>query len=133
MLRERALQVFLVLLGGFFCLGIYPLGMMLRHPDPAEDTGDGMMLALYVTLGVFLLIAVRKPEEHRSLLAFAAWSSFAHAGVMGAMGFEFESQRTGFLIASGVLVVIGLVLLVLAPNRPRELGSGATTARLAQG
>jgi hypothetical protein len=53
MIRARALQVFQALLGLFFCLGIYPSGMMLRRPDAAEDTGDGMMLALYVTLGVF--------------------------------------------------------------------------------
>jgi len=38
-----------------------------------------MMLSLYVALGIFMLIAVRSPSEHRSLIAFAAWSSFAHA------------------------------------------------------
>jgi hypothetical protein len=41
-----------------------------------------MMLSLYVTLGVFLLIAVRNPSANRSRIAFTAWSSFAHgAGV----------------------------------------------------
>jgi Family of unknown function (DUF6632) len=41
-----------------------------------------MMVSLYVTLGIFLLLAARNPAEHRSLIAFAAWSSFAHAGVV---------------------------------------------------
>ena len=42
-----------------------------------------MMFSLYVTLGIFLLLAVRNPSESRSLIAFTAWSSFAHAAVMG--------------------------------------------------
>src|SRR5437660_8801853 len=79
MLRERALKVLVVLLGLFFCAGIYPIAEALWHPDAAEDYGDYMMLSLYVTLGVFLLIAARNPSAHRSLIAFTAWSSFAHA------------------------------------------------------
>ena len=38
-----------------------------------------MMMSLYLTLGIFLLLAVRNPSAHRSLISFAAWSSFAHA------------------------------------------------------
>src|SRR5213594_3005284 len=56
-----------------------------------------MMLSLYVTLGVFLLIAARNPSAHRSIIAFTAWSSFAHALVMGTMAFQFANQRVGFL------------------------------------
>jgi hypothetical protein len=41
-----------------------------------------MMMSLYATLGVFLLLAARNPSEHRSLIAFTAWSSFAHAALM---------------------------------------------------
>ena len=75
MLRERALKVVVVLLGLFFCVGIYPIAEALWHPDAAEDYGDYMMLSLYVTLGVFLLIAARNPSAHRSLIAFTVWSS----------------------------------------------------------
>jgi len=117
MLRERALKVVLVLLGLFFCAGIYPIADTLWHPDAAEAYGDYMMLSLYVTLGVFLLIAARRPSSHRSLIAFTAWSSFAHALVMGKMGFQFANQRLGFLWGSVVLVVIGVVLIVLAPAK----------------
>src|SRR5205814_4811877 len=93
MLRERALKVVLVLLGLFFCAGICPIAEALWHPDASEDYGDYMMLSLYVTLGVFLLIAARNPSAHRSLIAFTAWSSFAHALVMGTMAFQFANQR----------------------------------------
>jgi hypothetical protein len=86
--------------------------------DPANsDTGDTMMMGLYFTLGIFLLIAVRNPTAHRSLIAFTAWSSFAHAAVMSALGFEMPSERTGFIVGSAVLVVIGVVLIALAPAR----------------
>src|SRR5436190_21827116 len=76
-----------------------------------------MMLSLYVALGIFLLIAVRNPSAHRSLIAFAAWSSFAHAVSMSILGLEIASQRVGFLVASAVLVGIGVALIVLAPAK----------------
>jgi hypothetical protein len=41
-----------------------------------------MILGVYSTLGVFLLIAARRPAENRSLIAFTAWSSLVHAGIM---------------------------------------------------
>jgi hypothetical protein len=114
--RERALKVVLVLLGLLFSAGVYPLIGSLLHPADS-DTGDTMMLSLYVALGIFLLIAVRNPSAHRSLIAFAAWSSFAHAVAMSILGLEIASQRVGFLVGSAVLVVIGLTLIVLAPAK----------------
>jgi hypothetical protein len=58
---------------------------------------------------------VRNPPAHRSLIAFAAWSSFAHAAVMSTLGLEIASERTDFLSGSAVLVVIGVALILLAP------------------
>ena len=74
------------------------------------------MLSLYITLGVFLLLAVRNPSAHRSLIAFAAWSSFAHAVVMSALALQPKqaSERAGFLGGSAALVVIGVALILLA-------------------
>jgi hypothetical protein len=116
MIRERALKIVLVLVGLLFSAAIFPvIGGLL---DPAHsDTGDTMMMALYAALGIFLLIATRNPSAHRSLIAFAAWSSFAHAVVMSALGFEIVSERTGFLAGSAVLVAIGVALILLAPQR----------------
>jgi uncharacterized membrane protein HdeD (DUF308 family) len=119
MIRERALKIVLTLLGLLFLAGAYPVAMDLWHRS-ASDTGDDMMLSLYFTLGVFLLLAVRNPAGHRSLIAFTAWSSFAHAVVMSALAFQpgQADQRSGFLWGSAVLVVIGAVLLALAPAKP---------------
>jgi hypothetical protein len=116
MRRERALKIVLVLVGLLFSAGIYPLIGSLSHPADS-DTGDTMMLSLYVALGIFLLIAVRNPSAHRSLIAFAAWSSFAHAVAMSILGLEIPNQRLGFLVGSAVLVVIGIALIALAPTK----------------
>jgi hypothetical protein len=120
MIRERALKVVLVLAGLLFTAGIYPIATTLWHPGPSDDMGDMMMLSLYVTLGILLLSAVRNPSEHRSLIAFAAWSSFAHATVMSTLGFQHPDYRNGFLIGSAVLVVIGATLIALAPAKQKS-------------
>ena len=127
MLRQRALKIVLVLVGLLFSAAIYPAIGGLR--DPAHsDTGDTMMMGLYFALGIFLLIAVRNPSDHRSLIAFAAWSSFAHAVVMSVLGLEIVSERAGFLGGSAMLVVIGATLILLAPGTQLEQRALAPTA-----
>jgi hypothetical protein len=118
MLREQALRAVLVLVGLLFLAGVYPVAMDLWHANPS-DTGDDMMLSLYFVLGIFLLIAVRNPAANRSLIAFTAWSSFAHSVVMSALALQPKqaSERAGFLGGSAVLVVIGVALIALAPAK----------------
>jgi hypothetical protein len=125
MLRERALKFLLALVGLFFSAALYPLVGGVLDPSHS-DTGDTMMMGLYFALGIFLLIAVRNPSAHRSLIAFAAWSNFAHAVVMSVLGLEIPSERVGFLVGSGVLVVIGVALIALAPAK--QSGERATAA-----
>ena len=118
MWREWALKVMLVLVGLLFLAGIYPVAMDLWHANPS-DTGDDMMLSLYFVLGIFLLIAVRNPAANRSLIAFTAWSSFAHAVVMSALALQPKqaNERESFLGGSVVLVAIGIALILLAPAK----------------
>jgi hypothetical protein len=104
-----------------------PDGDVSWHPSPSDDTGDTMMLSLYFTLGVFLLLAARKPSAHRSLIVFAACSSFAHAVVMTVLGFHMPSERVGFLSGSAVLVVICVALLAAGSGKGvsrADIGSG---------
>jgi hypothetical protein len=111
MTRERTLKVVLVLVGLLFSASVSPLTLFFRQ-EPAL----AMMLSVYATLGVFLLLASRDPAANRSLIAFTAWSSFAHAAVMGAQAYRNLVAR-GELIGVAVLVVIGLILIVLAPAK----------------
>lgn len=126
MTRERALKVVLVPVGLLFTAGIYPVTMILWHRDKSGYT-DAMMLSLYVTLGILLLMAVRNPSAHRSLIAFAAWSSFAHAAVMAVMAFRDASERE-LLLGVAILVVIGILLIVLAPAKPASERTSAVSA-----
>jgi len=123
MRQEGALKIVLVSVGLLFCAAVYPLIMMVKQ-DPAL----AMMLSLYVTLGVFLLLASRNPAAHRSLIAFTAWSSFAHATVMGVQAFlSFIARRE--LLGVATFIVIGVALIVLAPaKRPAERLSAALGA-----
>jgi hypothetical protein len=116
MIRERALKVVLVLVGLMFSAGVIPLTMSMWNMAKS-DYGDDMMLSLYFPLGILLLLAVRNPSANRSLIAFAAWSSFAHGAVMARLAFHSPSERAGFLTAVAVLVAIGVTLIVLRPAK----------------
>lgn len=117
-MRERALKVVLILVGLFFFAAVIPTWNGIRGADP--NTGDTMQMAIYMTLGVFLLLAVRKPAAYRSVIAFAAWSSFAHAITMGSLGFEMPPLKAGFIGTAALLVVIGATLLALLPKSSGE-------------
>jgi|SRR5215468_5660438 len=114
--RERALKIVMVLLGLLFIAAIYPIVMYLWRPG-TEPPGDTMMLSLYLMLGIFLLLAVRNPSAHRSLIVYAGWANIAHATVMALMAIHPESDRKGLLIAALLGGVIGAVLIALAPTR----------------
>jgi hypothetical protein len=111
MRRERALKIVMVVVGLVFSAAVYPLLMMVRQ-EPAL----AMMMSLYATLGIFLLLAARNPCEHRSLIAFTAWSSFAHAALMAVQAFLNIIARRE-LIGVAVFFVVGVTLIVLAPAK----------------
>jgi hypothetical protein len=119
MRRERALKVVLMLVGLLFSALVYPLAMFVKQ-EPAL----AMMLSLYVTLGIFLLLAARNPSANRSLIAFTAWSSFAHAALMAVQAFRNLIAR-GELLGVAALVIIGVALIVLAPAKSVERASAA--------
>jgi hypothetical protein len=109
--RELALKIVLAVVGILFLALAYPMTIFIR-----QDPGVSMMFSLYVTLGVFLLLAIRNPSASRSLIAFTAWSSFAHAAIMGTQACRNMVAR-GELIGVAVLVVIGVALIALAPAK----------------
>jgi hypothetical protein len=119
MRRERALKSVLVVVGLIFSALVYPMTLFVRQ-EPAL----AMMLSVYVTLGIFLLLAARDPSTNRSLIAFTAWSSFAHAALMGWQAFR-NIVQCGELWGVLALVIIGVVLIVLAPAKSVERASAA--------
>jgi len=139
MKRERALKVVLALVGLVFAAGILPMVTMVRsvlqqsneHPLPSalQTADEAMILSVYATLGLFLLVAARDPSGHRSLIAFAAWSSFAHAATMAVMSIQVPTARAEWLGTAVALAIIGALLIVLAPGRHRAAREAAEVAR----
>jgi hypothetical protein len=104
----------LVLVGLLFLAGgVY--GLMQSNQSAYAQ----MLISVYVTLGVFLLLAARNPSANRSLIAFTAWSSFAHGAVMAVQAFRNVIPRGDLLGAVLPLVIIGVALIVLAPAKLR--------------
>ena len=111
MARPRALKTVLVVVGLLFVAMAYPMVAM-----PIGEA-EQMMLSVYLTLGIFLLIAARNPAGHRSLIAFAGWSSLAHAAVMAVQSYYDAAERVHFLVGVGLFAIIGLALAALTPPR----------------
>jgi hypothetical protein len=111
-----------MLAGVIFLVGVYPL-MMFLWPSgwrwqPHQPEYEQMILGVYATLGVFLLVASRRPEENRSLIAFTAWSSLVHAGIMTMLALTNAGEHGHLLGDVPALIVVGVALIVLAPPKP---------------
>jgi len=113
------LQVALVVTG-LAALLLYPL--MRLWPSgwawsPSQHEYELMMVGIYATLGVFLLIAARKPEAHTSLIWFTVWSSVVHGGIMAVQAFV-DSTEHGHLVGDvPALFIIAAVLAALTPRQ----------------
>jgi|SRR5215469_1649249 len=124
MSRERALRLVLVLVGFIFLFAVYPL-MMYLWPSgwrwqPNQPEYEQMILGVYATLGVFLLLASRNPSANRSLIAFTAWSSLVHAVIMAIQAF-YNADEHGHLLGDvPALIIVGVVLIVLAPAKESD-------------
>jgi len=79
-----------------------------------------MILGVYATLGVFLLLASRNPSANRSLIAFTAWSSLVHAVIMAIQAFYNADERGHLLGDVPALIIVGVLLIVLAPAKEPE-------------
>ena len=119
--RERALKIVLVLVGLIFLFGVYPLMMFLWSSgwrwQPNQPEYEQMILGVYATLGIFLLLAARNPSDNRSLIAFTAWSSLVHAGIMTVQALQHPSEHGHLFGDIPALVIVGVALIALAPAK----------------
>ncbi|HTV57397.1 MAG TPA: DUF6632 domain-containing protein [Verrucomicrobiae bacterium] len=121
MKRKRVLQVAVGLLGLVYVGMIYPLYSDLAHSSwllEKKNEVDPMFLSWFIALGPFLLLAAKKPSSHRSLIAFAACQSLAHASVMAIQTVQAWQHGVHRNFADVVLFyIIGGILLALFPAR----------------
>lgn len=117
-MKERGLKVVLVVVGLLCLAGMYPLiAFFTKEPAVA------MIMSIYVTMGVFLLLAARDPAANRNLIAFAGWANVAHAGVMAVQYYLHAIERQE-LVGVVVIGIVGVVLVAVTPRKPaRELAA----------
>jgi cbb3-type cytochrome oxidase subunit 3 len=119
--RERLTQIVLVIVGLFNVALIYFLYTDLRHSSwllERKNEIDPMFLSFFILVGVFLLIAARRPSEHRSVIALAAWWNISHGAVMAIQTVEARIHGVHRNFTDVIVVlVIGFVLLALLPTK----------------
>ena len=115
----RLLQIALAAFGTvMICLYplavVWPSGWAWHHGAPYESHYFMMIVGVYVTLGLFLLNAARRPEANISLIWFAAVSSLVHAAVMAVESFDMGGHHHGHLWGDvPALLVVAVVLPIL--------------------
>jgi len=119
--RERMRQIVLTLVGLFYVALLYPLWSDLWDShwllEMNNNECEPMFLSLYIALGFFLLLVVRQPSAHRSLIAFAGWSNLFHASVMAvetAQAWRHGVHRDYKDVV--IAAVIGGTLLAITPS-----------------
>lgn len=120
--NSKILSYSLIVFGLAFCL-IYPLSMVWpsgwawHEGTPASSDYFMMIVGVYVTLGVFMILASRDPGANISLIRFVIWSSIVHALVMA-----WEATRNPMMAGHlygdvPALLLIAVVLGYLTTNR----------------
>ena len=121
--RLKFLRIALTVFGLIFVVGVGPLMLSLWPSGWAWGAEHGhshyalMIIAIYAVLGIFLLLAARKPRQYGAIVWFTVWSSVLHGAVMAVQAFFDTAERAHFL---GDIPAIFIVAAVLAYLMPRD-------------
>ena len=130
MKRERLTKIVLVIVGLINLAMIYFLYMDLRHSSwllVQKNETEPMFLSFFIPVGVFLLVAARRPSEHRSMIALAAWWNICHGVVMAIQTVEARIHGVHRDFADVIIfILIGVVLLALLPAKREAVASGVS-------
>jgi len=119
----KALKIALRLVGVTFIFGIallckiWPSGWAWQH---GHSNYLDMILAVYATLGVFLLMASRNPLANLSLIWFTVWSSVAHAVVMAIQSLVNPEHMAHMWGDVPALLLVAALLTMLTPRQRAE-------------
>ena len=117
--RLKYLKLALRIVGIIAIFGIYPLTVF--WPSGWAWSGGRseyleMIIAIYATLGIFLLVASGNPIQHLSLISFTIWSSIVHGAVMAVQS-VLNPMHVHHLYGDVLaLFVIAAVLAFLSPD-----------------
>ncbi|AHI28862.1 DUF6632 domain-containing protein [Marinobacter similis] len=119
-LKLRSLKVALVVVGIIFIAGIYPM-MMWVWPsgwawEPRQPEYEQMIMGMYVTLGIFLVLAAKDPLANASLIWFTVWSSIVHGGIMFVQAIVDETEHANLAGDVPALFLVAIALWYLMPK-----------------
>jgi hypothetical protein len=84
--------------------------------EPRQAEYEQMIVGVYVTLGVFLVLASRDPLRHLSLIWFTAVSSLVHGGIMLVQALVDPMEHANLIGDVPGLLLVGAVLVWLTPR-----------------
>jgi len=117
--RLKYLKLALRVVGIIAVFGFYPLTVFWPSGwswSSGRSEYLEMIIAIYATLGVFLLIASRDPNRHLPLISFAIWSSIVHGAVMAGQSAQNPMHVHHLYGDVPALLVIAAVLAFLSPQ-----------------
>jgi hypothetical protein len=121
--RMKYLRPVLLVVGLIFIFGIWPLSIIWPSGWSWHSEGRSyyqeMIIAIYATLGVFLVLAARRPLANLSLIWFTVWSSIVHGGVMAVQSFSGEHHMGHLWGDVLALLAVAAVLAVLTPREAK--------------
>lgn len=110
-MKTRLLRIYLVVFGLACVVTMSPLipalmfpGKPIKIPNLFDNSFPAavMLSALYLAMGLVMLLAARRPAEHKAFLDFVVVSSVLHALVM--IAYKAPMQEQGLSVgAHGVL------------------------------
>ena len=125
MRRERLTQAALIIVGLFNLALIRFLYKDLWHSAwllQGKNEMEPMFLSVFITVGLFLLLAVKNPSQHRSMIAFIGWWNIAHSSVMVVETAESWKHHIHRNFDDVILFfVIGVILLALLPPKSAQV------------
>ena len=125
--KERLTQIVLVIVGLVDVSMIYFLYIDLRDSSwllVKHNETNPMFLSFFIPAGVFLLLAARRPSEHRWMIALVAWWNISHGVVMAIQTVEARIHGVHREFTDVVFfIAIGGVLLALLPAKREAVAS----------
>ncbi|MEP5176229.1 DUF6632 domain-containing protein [Marinobacter alexandrii] len=110
-----------MVVGIIFIAGIYPM-MMWVWPsgwawEPRQPEYEQMIMGMYVTLGIFLILAAKDPLASASLIWFTVWSSIVHGGIMFVQAIVDETEHANLAGDVPALFLVAIALWYLMPKK----------------
>ena len=133
--RLLFLRIALVVIGLTFIFGIYTLGILWpsgwvwAQGHPHSQHYLMMIIGVYATLGVFLLLASKNPDAHKSLIWFTVWSSLVHGAIMGVQALTDTAERGHLVGDVPALILVAIILAVLMPRTATTAVSSPRTVQ----